>query len=709
MLKKAVVALFAFAVLFMTSASYAQTKPADSMIKAVVGDLDRYEKQAEGLTPKHKSNIIRIDRMLPMTEQRLARSKNKSHPSWIEASDRLKALKERLAALKSGKTPTAAKPAVAPAAAPGGMTDNQIAAKYNNDYKAVSNEIRGTHISKFADPGVVDGFKAKLEELKKLVGSIQSPNNRKSFTAHYRSIEANFDKKVAHAQSQAARQSASQPQAAKPRQQRAQPAPQPQAAAKPSGPLDYQNKRNLGFFKKDYNRYAKEFNQITPANTPKLTGYIDRLENRLSKLTAKDHPDVVNAQQKVAALKAKLGGAQQSQPSQAAIQSDTKTHKEFQKLYNNNRVALDFLDPAELSKPAEAKRWKKILGQLETIVAKFQDKNNDQVNKDLGLFAKAKTKIESGLGASVKMDINNYPDIDKDQEFLNALYDKYSATKIFAKGNEAKAKSLIGDYDKDKAAYDQLDKTYATFIEGNQAASAPAYKRAGDLKRSFRNAGQWIDKFANARADFVANAGPKIEGLLAKAQQMVDQAINEKRPEWFTGGGIQHAMIQASSGIDSLASIKGENDSQVKGLRAKYTALNTKINKAEVSLKDSILAATPMPADAFTGGDKNQVIDLAVKEWNKKHADKKLLAQGISMPNWERKTEWRYKVDNTRYKVDRSYLQVWVIIQTSDTIATQYFIELSKNHIQNNTITLNAPSNLQGDVFKTEMLLKNVK
>ena len=80
------------------------------------------------------------------------------------------------------------------------------------------------------------------------------------------------------------------------------------------------------------------------------------------------------------------------------------------------------------------------------------------------------------------------------------------------------------------------------------------------------------------------------------------------------------------------------------------------------------------------------------------------------MPSWERKTEWRYQnVNGTHYKVDRSYLQVWVIVKTSDKLATQYFIELSKNHMQGDSITVNVPANLQGNVLKTEMLLKNVK
>jgi len=57
--------------LFMALPVCAQEEPADSMIKAVVADLDKYEKQSEGLTTSDKRYINNILRFLPMTEARL--------------------------------------------------------------------------------------------------------------------------------------------------------------------------------------------------------------------------------------------------------------------------------------------------------------------------------------------------------------------------------------------------------------------------------------------------------------------------------------------------------------------------------------------------------------------------------------------------------------------------------------------------------------
>jgi hypothetical protein len=98
----------------------AQTAPADSAIKNAMIDLDRYEKQAASMRPGQGSSAKRMLKLLRLTESRLGGSRNKEHPSWLAANDRLQTLKQKLTALAAGKPP-AAKPATAqpkPAPAP---------------------------------------------------------------------------------------------------------------------------------------------------------------------------------------------------------------------------------------------------------------------------------------------------------------------------------------------------------------------------------------------------------------------------------------------------------------------------------------------------------------------------------------------------------------------------------------------------------------
>jgi hypothetical protein len=593
------------------------------------------------------------------------------------------------------------------------MTDAQLSKKYQNDYRTLSNELRRTHISKFIEDKVISDFKDKFANLKKVVDSLKDPKYKTPFAANYTSLEKWFNKKVASANKQKKQHlanNAARDEAEKKRKQQAEKNKPGQQTTTVSKTLDYQNKRALQFFNKDYQRYQADFQKIDPAKLDVLDGYISRLDNRFSKITAKKHPDVVKAESNLNALKEKLNAVKKSRPANALSKEDEAVHKEFQKLYQKNRVAYAALTPADLSNPIEAKYWGKILKQFDNIVKKFKNLKTPVVKSDIKQLEKIRKKINSGLKASESLSLANYPTYKQDLDFLNNLYKKYSKTNIFSEKNEALAKKLMSSYENDKKALDKLKKQYAGFIKGNATANAPNYKVAGNMSRNMRNASDWFSKFEQAQKTYIENAVPDIEKLLKKTQDMVDQAVKEKRTAWFTGGGIQHNMTRTESRLNSFAVIKGEKNPQVKQLKVKFTKLSKDVKKAEETLKEEILASQKMPANAYRGRDKNTITSMAAKEWRKKHPGKPILAKGIAMPNWDRKTEWRYgSVDGKRYKVDRSSLQVWVIVKTDNLIATQYIVEFSKNHTKRNKITINAPANLQGNVFKTEMLLKNVR
>jgi len=127
---------------------------------------------------------------------------------------------------------------------------------------------------------------------------------------------------------------------------------------------------------------------------------------------------------------------------------------------------------------------------------------------------------------------------------------------------------------------------------------------------------------------------------------------------------------------------------------------------------DDKLAAEPMPADAYRGSDKAQILQLAESKWNAKHPNKKILAKGIAMKKWDRKTVWRRESlnPNKKYKVDFSEIQVWVITKTDEKVATQYIVEVSKDHTKNDKYKVYVPEDLNSSgIFKTHMLVKNVK
>jgi hypothetical protein len=105
------------ALFFAVAVSSAAVQAQDANLKAALYDIQRAESQMPSLTPSRKANIVRMQRSLSSTEQRLQASPDKSSPAWQDANTRLEKLKQALAALASGGAPAAAPPPAAPSPA----------------------------------------------------------------------------------------------------------------------------------------------------------------------------------------------------------------------------------------------------------------------------------------------------------------------------------------------------------------------------------------------------------------------------------------------------------------------------------------------------------------------------------------------------------------------------------------------------------------
>ena len=74
-------------------------QPADKQIKNAYQDLLRYQDQAARLTPSQKSSAKRIMKLVYLSRDRLAGSKNQSHESWKTVNAGYEALVAQLEAI----------------------------------------------------------------------------------------------------------------------------------------------------------------------------------------------------------------------------------------------------------------------------------------------------------------------------------------------------------------------------------------------------------------------------------------------------------------------------------------------------------------------------------------------------------------------------------------------------------------------------------
>lgn len=637
--------------------------PADNMIKGVVDDLNRYESQASGLTSGDKRGINNIKRFLPVTEARLASSSHQSDPSWVEANDRLQALKQRLDDLIAGKATAAASSTSSPSSA--GMSDQQLSQKYQKDYNALSNELRRTHASKFADATVVSGYKTRLAELEGVANSFQDSRNKAQFQSNYKSFAQWFDQTVANAQKQAGVHQQKADARASAEQERTQ-RQADAAAAVAKADAD----RNADFQAREQARKQRIADRNT-ANAAIAENYDKQIASSAEQFT------------------------------------DADTHNQFGRAYQDVRVSLQFLSASELNDPKEGAYWKRKLGEFESIVAKFKDQNNPDVKKDLETYAAMKTKLDGLFGASEKTDLTNYPDYAKDVEQLKTLDKKYRFTRVFVRGKEERAKSLYLDYDSDRKLHTSLLAKYGPFMKGVTNANHASLKESKELKRWFRTSGENLDAFASSKRDFFAEVFPEMDKYFNEIDAMLDRAEKSQNMSGFGRHGIPDRLAKAESNLIVYQAVMGNGDPKVVSYSKKLNDMRHKVSSTEASLAKLIVASREMPKDLYQHEDRDEMLKITEETFKKTFPDKPVLASGIYDAEWDRQTSWEVTTNGgALYKRDVSEIYVWVVVKKSNELATIYSSNLFKNHMKGDLITsYGYDKNKPG----RDMLMDNVK
>jgi hypothetical protein len=94
-----------------------------------------------------------------------------------------------------------------------------------------------------------------------------------------------------------------------------------------------------------------------------------------------------------------------------------------------------------------------------------------------------------------------------------------------------------------------------------------------------------------------------------------------------------------------------------------------------------IIQQNPLPPDRYTGGDRKQVVDVAIDAWKHQQAKFEVLGSRIPSEAWNRETMWQYS-NGTWYYVDQSRLQVQLLVaDESNTKQAKILpINIIKNH-----------------------------
>ncbi len=267
----------------------------------------------------------------------------------------------------------------------------------------------------------------------------------------------------------------------------------------------------------------------------------------------------------------------------------------------------------------------------------------------------------------------SYPNLTVDTERLRDLAGMYANPNLLVQDRE-QAAALIIEAQAAWEEHQRLIKQYATLIHQRTEEG----ERLESISRHFV---KQFNRFAAAAQQQKAVLPGQIQADVDRATAMVSEATAKKNPLFFTGGIPQ----QLDMAGQKLALYIALDPQGAHALQRKINQMRQGLKQQQAALKDQIIESNELPPDRYTGSDRDAVSKIATEAWKIVQRGAKLLAIRIPSQGWKREVMWRNQTGSW-YKIDRSKLQVQLIVKHDDKLAVVRPIDLWKNHLSSDQI-----------------------
>ncbi|MEM8738460.1 MAG: hypothetical protein AAGG38_08295 [Planctomycetota bacterium] len=274
------------------------------------------------------------------------------------------------------------------------------------------------------------------------------------------------------------------------------------------------------------------------------------------------------------------------------------------------------------------------------------------------------------------VDPANYPAFEADRRRLADLGQSYAADYLFQSDRPRVAEL----YRQRAAAQQELVRV------------AQAYQR---LMQQQTDQGQQIEavgngtlasfrQFDTAVAAQQQSLSAEIREHLANADGYATQAVQNQKPLWFTGGIPQEMGFAA----DKLALLTTLAPAQAASVQQEFDAMQASLRRRADSLKALIIRENQLPLDRYAGEDRDAAVAVARSGWAVQQPDAQVLAVRVPAETWQRETKWQYSRGGTWTLVDRSKLQVRLLVADPDQpeLAIDRPITVIQDHQAGNTM-----------------------
>ncbi len=273
------------------------------------------------------------------------------------------------------------------------------------------------------------------------------------------------------------------------------------------------------------------------------------------------------------------------------------------------------------------------------------------------------------------IDPASYPELTADYDRLRELSGMFSDTNVFL-NDRTRAAGLLEQMAPARKEADRILAAYAVLVRQKTDMGEK-------LMKQHTYFGSKLESFQAAVAQQKTQLPNEIAGHLAEARQYAEEAVAEKKPLFFTGG-IPQRIDWAKEKIALLTAIDAGAGAQQ---QAELDRLQAQLKQQQESLREQIIAGNDMPADRYRGADREALVKRATDKWKQREPKAEVLAARIPAENWKREVMWRSQNTGSWYKIDRSKLQVQLLVAVDDKLAVIRPINLWTNHISNDELT----------------------
>lgn len=319
-------------------------------------------------------------------------------------------------------------------------------------------------------------------------------------------------------------------------------------------------------------------------------------------------------------------------------------------------------------------------------------------------LAEVTAKID-GLrgGAQAALDQGNNPGYQADFNRLREIAVMYADPQILQSQLE-RAANVASQMPAVRAERTNIAQKYAALLQ----QSAP---QSRELQGVLNHFDSQFGEFDRAVQQYKAQMYDKMNADIDELLRLGNEGVKEERPGYFgETGGVNSSLIVIDRKFALMSALAPEAP-QTAAARQRIDSARQQLAAMKAKLNDAIVAGNNLPNDSYSGQDKADLINLVKSKWSQSGNAKTILKVGINSNDWQRDAFWEWRsTASAWYKTDRSRIQGYVLVQGNEKEAHAYYINISKDHLNNDSLAASFFNDPRAEVDVTyRMLMSKVR